>query len=167
MVTSHLLVLILMSILATGGCSCPTWYYNDSGGCHCGAELHGGLTCHDWNQTVEISAGFCMTYDANRQNTTDGMSALVVGDCPFGYFSNMTNRRYSLVPGRRAEVNSNQCDPYNRKGLLCGQCKKGFGPAVYSFNFQCANCSTIPTAAAISLYALMELVPITIFFFLS
>ena len=161
MATSHLLVLILMAILATGGCSCPTWYYNDSGGCHCGSELHGGLICHDWNQTVEISAGFCMTYDANR----DGMSTLVVGDCPFGYFSDMTNRRYSLVPGRRAEVNSNQCDPYNRKGLLCGQCKKGFGPAVYSFNFQCANCSTIPTAAAISLYALMELVPITIFFF--
>ena len=56
------------------------------------------------------------------------------------------------------------CGPYNRKGLLCGRCIDGYGPAVYSLDMKCANCSKISTVSAISLYLFLELIPVTLFF---
>lgn len=159
----NLLVLILLVIMESS--CCPTWYYrNRNGECQCGSELNGRLICHECNKTVEISAGFCITY---IENSTVAENALIVGDCAYGYFANMTNRRYSfLVQNASTEINDRQCNPFNRQGLFCGQCIDGFGPAVYSFNLQCANCSNISTTAAICLYALIDLLPIAIFYFI-
>ena len=53
------------------------------------------------------------------------------------------------------------CGPYNRRGLLCGQCISGYGPGVNQFNLKCANCSNIPTVLAVGL---VELFPSTLFF---
>ena len=154
----NLFFLLLITEVAFG---CPTWYYesNNTGGCICGSELGGGLICHQYTQTVEISADFCMTYDDHTQE-------VFAGDCAYGYSSNMSNRRYSIVESNYTSLNSSQCASYNRKGLFCGECRDGFGPAVYSFDLKCANCSTMPTALAIAAYCLLEFVPITIFFFI-
>ena len=32
------------------------------------------------------------------------------------------------------------CDDLNRNGQLCGKCKKGFAPPVYSYSLKCVNC---------------------------
>ena len=154
----NLFFLLLITEVVFG---CPTWYYesNDTGGCVCGSELEGGLICHQYTQTVEISADFCMTYDGHTQE-------VFAGHCAYGYSSNMSNRRYSIVESNYTSLNSSQCASYNRKGLFCGECSEGFGPAVYSFDLKCANCSTMPTALAVGAYCLLEFVPITIFFFI-
>ena len=47
---------------------------------------------------------------------------------------------------------------------MCGKCIKGFGPAVYSANFQCANCSYLSTGYAVSLYLILTYLPITVLF---
>ena len=144
---------------------CPTWYQNTTTGhCKCGSDLNGRLICKKWNQSVEISAGFCITYDVQKRYDR---SAQVVGSCTYGYFSGdiMTKRKYSVVNPNLTDVNRSQCEPYKRRGLFCSQCEEGFGPAVYSFNLHCANCSEISTAAAISLYCFLEFTPIAVFFF--
>ena len=56
------------------------------------------------------------------------------------------------------------CGPYNRRGLLCGECKDGYGPAVYSFDQTCANCSSLWSRYAIPLYLLLQFVPTTLIF---
>ena len=149
----------LLSPIFTMVIGCPTWYYesNDTGGCVCGSELEGGLICHQYTQTVEISADFCMTYDDQTQE-------VFAGDCAYGYSANMSNRRYSIEESNYTSLNSSQCALYNRKGLFCGECSEGFGPAVYSFDLKCANCSTMPSALAIAASFLLEFLPITILF---
>ena len=142
-----------------------TWYTDKDGDCVCRVELSGVLRCNDCYKTVDISAGFCMTYDTTRQYVRENSSSLlIVGDCPYGPFPNTTNRKFTTLPTDPTQVNSSQCAPYNRRGLFCGECLEGFGPSVYSFDLHCANCSHMSTTAAISLYLVMELLPITVFY---
>ena len=147
-----------------GNCN-QTWYTDKDGDCVCGVELSGVLRCNDCYKTVNIAAGFCMTYDTTRQYVGENSSSLlIVGPCPYGALSNTTNRKFTTLPTDPTQVNSSQCAPYNRRGLFCGECLEGFGPSVYSFDLHCANCSHISTTAAISLYLVMELLPITVFY---
>ena len=40
--------------------------------------------------------------------------------------------------------------------MLCGECKDGYGPAVYSLDLKCANCSSLWSGYAISLYVFLQ-----------
>ena len=51
---------------------------------------------------------------------------------------------------------------------MCGECiRGGYGPSVYSFKytFNCSDCSKMSVYAATALYLTLELVPVTILFF--
>ena len=54
------------------------------------------------------------------------------------------------------------CGAYNREGLLCSQCKPGYGPAVYAFSLVCVECSNGHHRWV--LYFFLVLLPITVFF---
>ena len=150
----------ILSLLFVGLASgCPTWFTNTTGHCECGVNLSDKIICHDDEGRVDVQTGFCMTYDYS----TDSVLA---GYCPYGYSSNMTNRVYSSLPSDPTQLNEATCGLYKREGLLCGQCIKGFGPAVYSYDLRCANCTDISTGYAIILYLLLEFLPITVFFFI-
>ena len=71
---------------------------------------------------------------------------------------------YSELPSDPDLLDEVMCGPYNRKGFLCGECIDGYGPAVYSINMKCANCSKLSTVYAVSLYLCLEFIPITVFF---
>ena len=137
---------------------CPTWYRNTSGHCECGVELS-GIICHEDKEKVDMAIGFCMTYDYST-------GSVLAGECPYGYSSNMTNRMYSSLPTDPTQLNETTCGPYNREGLLCGYCIEGFGPAVYSTDLSCANCTDISTGLAIMCYLLLQFLPVTVFFLL-
>ena len=95
--------------------------------------------------TAEIIDGFCAT-------STEQEGLYYAGFCPLRHIENNTDRMYSELPSDPNLLNDTMCGPYNRKGLLCGRCIDGYGPAVYSFNKKCADCSQISTGSAISLY---------------
>ena len=164
--TSILFLIVTCSLVWGTDSYCnQTWYTDKDGDCVCGVELSGVLRCNDCYKTVDIAADFCMTYDTTRQYVGENSSSLIiVGACPYGPFLNTTNRKFTTLPTDPTQVNSSQCAPYNRRGLFCGECLEGFGPSVYSFDLHCANCSHMSTAAAISLYLVMELLPITVFY---
>ena len=71
---------------------------------------------------------------------------------------------YSELPSDPDLLNEVMCGLYNRKGLLCGECINGYGPAVFSPYKKCENCSKLSTGFAVSLYLLLELTPITLLF---
>ena len=148
-----ILLLNLSLVLATNS-TCPTWQYhrNSPEQCECGS----GLFCRD-HGIVEIEEGNCATAAGPEDHYYYGM-------CVFTQRVNNTNRLFSEMPGDPDMLEDVVCGPYNRKGLLCGECFEGFGPAIYSLDLKCENCSQLSTAVAVVSYLLLELVPITLFF---
>ena len=146
--------LSLGSVLATDT-SCPTWHYynNATGQCECGCLL---FCSSDGNQ-VEISIDHCATSSGQEDD-------YYVSYCPFTRTVNSINRMYSEMPNNASQLDEVMCGPYNRRGLLCGECKDGYGPAVYSFDQMCANCSSAWSRYAISLYLFVQFVPTTLIF---
>ena len=133
---------------------CPTWHYynNVTGQCECGF----GLFCSSGNQ-VDINIQRCATSSGREDD-------YYISYCPFTNTVNNTNRLYSEMPSNASELDEVMCGPYNRRGLLCGECKDGYGPAVYSFDMTCANCSSLWSRYAISLYLFLQFVPTTLIF---
>ena len=146
--------LSLCSVLATDT-SCTTWHYynNATGQCECGFSL---LCSSDGNQ-VDIGIDRCATFSGQEDD-------YYVSHCPFTHTVNSTNRLYSEMPSNASQLDEVMCGPYNRRGLLCGECKDGYGPAVYSFDMTCANCSSLWSRYAISLFLFLQFVPTSLIF---
>ena len=141
-------------VLATNT-SCPTWHYynNATGQCECGIRLD----CSSDGNQVEIKKGVCATSSGQEGD-------YYIGSCPFTYTFNSINRMYSEMPSNSSQLDEVMCGPYNRRGLLCGECKDGYGPAVYSLDMKCANCSSLWSGYVISLYLFLQIVPTTLIF---
>ena len=137
------------------GDSCPTWFTNAIDSCKCGNELNGYVRCHQDILRVDVVVGSCMTLINNN--------SVVAGSCQNAFMSNITSRVYSSVSDDPAQLDSQFCAPYNRRGLLCGECIDGYGPSPFYSDF-CANCSDLNLGAAIGLYLFLVLIPTTIFF---
>ena len=63
-----------------------------------------------------------------------------------------------------SEVNSYMCGELNRTGRLCGRCKNGTGPSVFSPDLKCVKC--IDSSYGWAVYLAAEFIPITVFVFL-
>ena len=153
----HVVFVYSSSVSASNNTTCPTWFYYNNETCECGSQLGWKVHCNQQEMTAEIADGVCAT-------STEQEGLYYVGFCPLRHTKNNTDRLYSELPSDPDLLNDTMCGPYNRKGLLCGRCIDGYGPAVYSFDMKCANCSKISTGSAISLYLFLELIPITLFF---
>ena len=134
-----------MNVVLATNTSCPTWHYynNATGLCKCGFLLY----CSSDGNKVEIRNGYCATSLGHEGN-------YYVGKCPFSF--NSTNRMFAEMPSNASQLDEVMCGPYNRRGLLCGEYKDGYGPAVYSFDQKCANCSHLRSEYAIPLYLLLQ-----------
>ena len=149
---------LIVCMYFTFASSCPTFFYysNTSHQCECGVSV--GVQCNQQERKAEVNLYYCVT-------TAEQEGQYYVGGCPFAHTAmNHTNRMLSELPSDPDQLNDVMCGPYNRRGLLCGQCISGYGPGVNQFNLKCANCSNIPTVLAVGLYLLVELVPSTLFF---
>ena len=134
---------------------CPTWFYysNTTEQCECGEQFQDRISCKQHSRAAYIANGFCAS--TSRQ---EGL--YYAGLCPFRHTENNTNRLFSRLPSDPDMLDDAMCGPYNRKGLLCGECIDGYGPAVYSRDMKCTKCSTVYVVA----YLVIELVPVTLFF---
>ena len=142
--------------------ACPPWFYfnSTSDKCECfhHPDVKVDVICTE--SAALLNFGSCMTYD----NTTKTTS---LGQCVSFLVHNRnvsTMRNYIELPKDLSELNKYMCAPMNRKGLVCSECIDGYGPSVFTYGFQCANC----TGAwyGIPIYLLLEFAPITVFYFL-
>ena len=141
--------------------TCPTWFYprtlrNGSTECECGNNFGGRISCNSTSHVVSLLRCFGMTYNNDK-------SSLVVGASYYGCYrtgNNVHGSRYRL-PFNISSLNK-QCEKYNRDGQLCGQCRKGFAPLVYSYNMSCMNC-TNPANNWLK-YITVAFMPLTVFF---
>ena len=137
---------------------CPTWTLpeiNNSYLCSCGDSLKGIVRCNIDTLNVSIQNGYCMTHDVMR-NTT------YTGHCPYKRARYWNSNEYLGLPHNVSNLNLAMCGPLKRQGRLCGSCRTGYGPAVFSADLTCYHCSGPYHGWA--LYIFLELFPVTVFF---
>ena len=133
--------------------SCPTWYFynNITKRCQCGYHLH----CH--KGVARVLEGYCATTAEGEEDK------YYIGPCPYRHAENETDRLYTVMP-HPEELDNVMCGPYKRRGLLCGECMKGHGPALYQLDQKCVKCSESSMGYAIISYVGFQLTPLTLLF---
>ena len=90
-----------------------------------------------------------------------------MGACPYGYVpvrSKNADPLYTLLPHTTEELNNAACGQFNRDGQLCGRCKEGYHPPVYSLDIRCMKCSD--SRYAWMKYIAVAYIPLTVFLLL-
>ena len=148
----------VMLTLAASDYSCPTWFFysNTTQQCECGFEST-SILCDQQTMKVQMKVGYCVTYS--------GYDGVFYGsECPLLYKANNSDRLFSELPSDPELLEDAMCGTYNRKGFQCAECIDGYGPAVYSLDRACADCSKSSVVSGICLYFVVACLPITVFF---
>ena len=114
---------------------CPPWYYisEDGNVCVAGKSVDNTVTINPTTMQASIYHFSCMTKD-NNSNVT------VLGGCMYSAIHDVWD--VIPLPCNVSELEDYMCAGLNREGQLCGRCKKGFAPAVYSYSLQCVQCKS-------------------------
>ena len=150
-------VALVLPTVSDSNYTCPTWFYfsNITQRCECG--LGNGISCDEKTKEARMWFADCTTFSGQE-------GLFYYGHCPYDYKFNYSNGVYSLLTADPDMLNEAMCGPYNRKGLLCGECIDGYGPGVYTLDRKCVDCSKFSISSAICLYLLVEFVPVLLFF---
>ena len=82
------------------------------------------------------------------------------------YNDSPCNTHHKIHTNDTEMLNYELCDEYNREGQLCGKCKEGFGPPVYSYTFSCVKCRESDFKLNLMKCIAAAFIPLTVFFFL-
>ena len=145
------------SNVASTNYSCPPWYILDGEG-KCSFSHKLPQIVKQYGNTSELEMGFCMTVTN---------SSLVVSQCPYlpvnTHNLSQYHTIYQVLPNQLDQVNNSLCDPLNRKGFLCSECKENYGLAAYRYyGLMCVKCSNL--AVKWIGFILLLFIPPTIFF---
>ena len=103
--------------------SCPVWTIpKDNETCECGSSEGGIVDCDPNSLKSSGPDCHCMTYNVSKGCT-------VVGACLLACYLFPSY----LIPTNATNFNQVTCNESNRDGQLCGGCKEGFAPPVYSY----------------------------------
>ena len=159
--------LSLLLVVVASGHQCPLGFepaqYCSSGNetrkCKCRKDLDPHIKCDEEKQQLYLRIGYCMS----TYNDTD--MTVVFGRCPYIHPSARNSSRFPHFPFppnmTASEVNGYMCGEMNRTGRLCGRCKNGTGPSVFSLDLKCVRC--LDSSYGWAVYLASELIPITLF----
>ena len=123
----------------------------DNTSCHCGSNVGGLVKCDSNSFDVQVLTCYCMSHYQKDPNIT------VVGACMY--------RCHQPIGSDYRTALSCGIDEHTRDGQLCGSCKKGFSPPVYSYDWHCVNSSFHDDYAQHWIkYIVVAYVPLTAFF---
>ena len=140
---------------------CPSWFIpisNSSDRCKCGEPIHrpGRVVLCDPNTNLTlVQTSYCMDYYEEND-------VVIVADCPFVNKKAEVQGMYVKFPQNVSELNSFLCSEFNRTGVMCSQCQKGLGTAIFSYSMQCLPC--MRSDLGWTLYVLLATFPTTILF---
>ena len=135
---------------------CPTWMHhsNDTDQCVCGAGFHDMVKCNTTFNETYILDCYLMTFDHNLQRVIAGLS----------FYGCVGKENYLLVPANRSQINEVMCSPFFRDGRLCGACKKGYSPLVYSYQLYCKQCSEAESKYNWAKFITVAFIPLSVFY---
>ena len=150
-------------IIRFGKCPPGFIFNNKTLKCKCAGSYNNQVFC----DLMNISASIARTsWIGPKQecNETHTSCELLVGFSP--YVMKASLKESIDLPPTVAELNEVLCGKTNRKGTLCGDCKKGYGVSVNTKNYECVKCSEKDQQINWLYYILSEFLPVTIFFIL-
>ena len=89
------------------------------------------------NGKVYIDMGFCISILENHT---------VIRKCPYylqihhSAVLDIWNYNWMLLPSNVTQLESHLCEPINRKGFLCGDCRDNHSVAACSYSLNCVSC---------------------------
>ena len=144
----------------SGARECPTWMYfsNQTNHCVCGANHHDIVKCNATLNETYVLDCYQMTFDEKLQRVIAGTS--------FYGCVNQANLYdiYHLVPANRSQINKVMCSPFHRDGRLCGACRDGYSPLVYSYQLYCKQCSDAESKYNWAIFIAVAFIPLTAFY---
>ena len=142
-------------------CCHPWSFYNDTNKqCECYSNAYTDDIVKCTEHGVLLRYGFCMTFEKE-----DGF---YVGQCNYFDLSkyNISDTvNYISLPGNVSDLNDYMCAPLNRKGLLCGQCKDGYGHTITSVRNTCKKCNSDFWLVPLLSYLFLELLQVIVVYF--
>ena len=135
---------------------CYPWMFRNktSGACECSDIPYQAVLCDPTIPRTSILDCYCMTYNHERKETE-------LGQCLFGC-GHKVDMTYFKLPLNKTELNEYTCGKTNRDSTLCGACKPGYSPLVYSYELKCMNCTGMSYNWI--KYIAVAYVPLTFFF---
>ena len=142
---------------------CPPGYvaykmgkYDNSTSCKCAnegsARLPGISECND-----TLYQAYITRYNWGGIHKPSGK--FVTADCPQGYCTFTKLKYKSLLPRKRSDLDSFQCQKQHRTGEICGECMSGYGISSQS---NCVKC-THGTLKGLLLFLACECLPTIVF----
>ena len=138
--------------------NCHPWMFRNktSGECECSDIPYRAVLCDPTIPKTSILDCYCMTYNHERNETE-------LGQCLFGC-GHKIDTVYNTLPHNKSALNEYTCGKANRDSTLCGACKPGYSPLVYSYELKCMNCTGMSYNWI--KYIAVAYVPLTFFFFI-
>ena len=138
------------------GCTAP-WQYCDNGTCQCGDVPSNYILQCEVGKNLTVLSYYCATVDQSSCMTEVGM-------CLFWGEIDKSADQYIPLPNTLHDLHGFLCDEdLNRTGTLCGKCKDGHYPLVYSFDMNCVECPN--GKSNWWKFLLAAFLPLTIFYF--
>ena len=111
------------------------------------------------NESIRVLSSHCVTYNEQK-------GLLEVGKCIYNFSGTFksTGVVYTPIASDPKEMDKFTCGTYNRTGTLCGKCKNGTYPLVYTYDMDCADCPN--GRANWWKFALIAFLPLTVFYFI-
>ena len=124
---------------------CPPGYRinKESKSCQCQKKhnFNGLLSCTQSYFTSSIFAGYCITF-SNISKSEKTQNEFIVARCPY-VVGNLKSLHVELPLYGVHTKGDEFCQPFQRSGKLCGECKEDLGLDVYSASFNCTKCHHI------------------------
>ena len=100
------------------------------------------------------------------QNSNTSSSKLVIAKCPSQYCYSLYQEEFLPLPNTTKDLDPTMCGKQNRTDILCGRCRKDYGPAVNSWNFNilCVECNDTHVAIQTCYYVFSTFAPIFLLF---
>ena len=115
---------------------CPPWYKPTKGGsCKFGAQVGYAVAGIASTMQTILQPLYCMTISNVSSNGNEAL-----GSC-FLTLPRDNVEKAVILPCNISDLNDFMCASTNREGQLCGRCREGFSPPVYSYSLTCVNCT--------------------------
>ena len=138
--------------------------FSDDGLSKCGDIPHDILQCSGQGN-ISVLDCHCITYHENEKESQAEIGTCVYNCVNTSQIINFIASVYHILPKNTTDSNEVICGKeFSRNGTLCGKCKDGYYPLVYSFNLTCVKCPQ--GRANWWKYMLSAFLPLTIFYFI-
>ena len=146
--------------------NCPTWmnFNLTSGQCECGKSIHGIVRCNATLNKVSVLDCYLMTFDEESGQVILGRSFY---GCIRDRHAQDGDDVYCNVPSNKTHINKKMCGLFNREGRLCGSCRRGYSPLVYSYKLNCTRCSEAESRKNWFKAAAVAFIPLTLLYVFS